>query len=66
MLSFDITDRIIRIIKGTESNGKIRISAATTLNLEPDIIVNGHVRDVARLATMINTARWYLYYCKKQ
>ena len=56
MLSFDITDRIIRIIKGTESNGKIRISAATTLNLEPDIIVNGHVRDVARLATMINQA----------
>ena len=56
MLSFDITDRIIRIIKGTESNGKIRISSATTLNLEPDIIVNGHVRDVARLATMINQA----------
>ena len=56
MLSFDITDRIIRIIKGTESNGKIRISSATTLNLEPDIIVNGHVRDVARLATLINQA----------
>ncbi len=56
MLSFDITDRIIRIIKGTESGGKIRISSATTLNLEPDIIVNGHVRDVARLATMINQA----------
>ena len=56
MLSFDITDRIIRIIKGTESGGKIRINSATTLNLEPDIIVNGHVRDVARLATMINQA----------
>ena len=56
MLSFDITDRIIRIIKGSESNGKIRISSATTLNLEPEIIVNGHVRDVARLATMINQA----------
>ena len=26
MLSFDVTDRKIRIIKGTESNGKIRIS----------------------------------------
>lgn len=54
MLSFDITDRNIRIIKGTESNGKIRISSAATLNLEEEVIVNGHVRDVPRLATLIN------------
>ena len=54
MLSFDITDRAIRIIKGSESNGKIRISSAATLDLEEDIIVNGHVRDVPRLATAIN------------
>lgn len=54
MLSFDITDRNIRIIKGTENNGKIRISSAATLNLEEEVIVNGHVRDVPRLATLIN------------
>lgn len=54
MLSFDITDRAIRIIKGSESNGKIRISSAATLDLEEEIIVNGHVRDVPRLATAIN------------
>jgi len=54
MLSFDITDRAIRIIKGTENNGKIRINAAATLDLEEEIIVNGHVRDVPRLATAIN------------
>ncbi len=54
MLSFDITDRAIRIIKGTESNGKIRINSAATLDLEEEIIVNGHVRDVPRLATAIN------------
>ncbi|MBR6761129.1 MAG: pilus assembly protein PilM [Oscillospiraceae bacterium] len=54
MLSFDITDRNIRIIKGTESGGKIRISSAATLNLEEEVIVNGHVRDVPRLATLIN------------
>ena len=54
MLSFDITDRNIRIIKGTESNGRIRINSAATLNLEEEIIVNGHVRDVPRLATLIN------------
>ena len=54
MLSFDITDRAIRIIKGSENNGKIRISSAATLDLEEEIIVNGHVRDVPRLATAIN------------
>ena len=54
MLSFDITDRAIRIIKGTENNGKIRINSAATLDLEEEIIVNGHVRDVPRLATAIN------------
>ena len=54
MLSFDITDRAIRIIKGTESNGRIRINSAATLDLEEEIIVNGHVRDVPRLATAIN------------
>jgi type IV pilus assembly protein PilM len=54
MLSFDITDRNIRIIKGTENNGKIRINSAATLNLEEEVIVNGHVRDVPRLATLIN------------
>ncbi|MBR6617630.1 MAG: pilus assembly protein PilM [Oscillospiraceae bacterium] len=54
MLSFDITDRNIRIIKGTESNGKIKISAAATLNLDEAIIVNGHVNDINRVAMMIN------------
>ena len=34
MLSFDVTDRKIRIIKGTESNGKIKISAAAEIALE--------------------------------
>jgi len=54
MLSFDITDRNIRVVKGTESNGKIRISSAATLNVEEGIIVNGHVRDVPNVATLIN------------
>ncbi len=54
MLSFDITDRNIRIIKGTESNGKIKISAAATLSLEEAVIVNGHVNDINRVAMMIN------------
>lgn len=54
MLSFDVTDRNIRIIRGVENGGKIRISSATTLNLEEEVIVNGHVKDIPRLATLIN------------
>lgn len=54
MLSFDITDRNIRIIKGTESGGKIKISAAASLSLEEAVIVNGHVNDINRVAMMIN------------
>ena len=51
MLSFDITDRNIRIIRGAENKNKISISSAATLNIDEDIIVNGHVKDVPRLAT---------------
>ena len=54
MLSFDITDRNIRVVKGTESNGKIRISSAATLNVDEELIVNGHVKDVPNVATLIN------------
>ena len=54
MLSFDITDRNIRVVKGTESNGKIKITSAATLNVEEGLIVNGHVKDVPNVATLIN------------
>ncbi|MEE5993750.1 MAG: pilus assembly protein PilM [Oscillospiraceae bacterium] len=54
MLSFDITDRKIRIIKGTESNGKIKISNAAEISLDEAVIVNGHVNDINRVAVMIN------------
>ena len=54
MLSFDITDRNIRVVKGVESNGKIKISSAATLNIEEELIVNGHVKDIPNVATLIN------------
>ena len=54
MLSFDVTDRKIRIIKGTESGGKIKISAAAEIALEEAVIVNGHVNDINRVAVLIN------------
>ena len=57
MLSFDITDRNIRVVKGTEASGKIKISSAATINVEEGLIVNGHVRDVPNVATLINNVR---------
>ncbi|MGN0620590.1 MAG: pilus assembly protein PilM [Porcipelethomonas sp.] len=54
MLSFDITDNSIKIVKGYESGGKIRINAAAALEIENDIIVNGHIKDVPKLAGMLS------------
>lgn len=56
MLSFDITDRNVRIIKGTESNNKIKISAAAEIEFDESVIVNGHVNDPNRVAGKINQA----------
>ncbi|MFR7722378.1 MAG: type IV pilus biogenesis protein PilM, partial [Clostridia bacterium] len=54
MLSFDITDRHIRIIRGTESRGRIRVSSASTIDLSEGLIVNGHIKDIPKMATIIN------------
>ncbi len=54
MLSFDIIDRNIRVVKGVESSGKIKISSAATLNIDEELIVNGHIKDVPNVATLIN------------
>lgn len=54
MLSFDITDKNIRIIKGTESNNKIKITSAAEIELDEAVIVNGHVNDPNRVAGKIN------------
>ncbi|MDE7363348.1 MAG: pilus assembly protein PilM [Ruminococcus sp.] len=54
MLSFDITDRNIRVVKGVEANGKIKVHSAATLNVEEGLIVNGHVKDIPNVATLIN------------
>ena len=54
MLSFDITDRNIRVVKGSDNNGKVKISSAATVAVEEGYIVNGHVKDVPAVATIIN------------
>lgn len=56
MLSLDITDRNIRIIRGTETGGKIKIQSSTSIELSEGLIVNGYVRDIAQMATIVNGA----------
>ena len=56
MLSFDITDRNIRVIKGTESGGgKIKIQSSTDIKIEEGLISNGYIKDIAQMATIINS-----------
>ena len=54
MLSFDITDRHVRIIRGTENHGKIKVSDASTIDITDGLIVNGHIKDIPKMATIIN------------
>ena len=54
MLSFDITDRHIRIVRGQENRGKIRVSSASTIDLAEGLIVNGHIKDIPKMATIVN------------
>lgn len=54
MLSFDITDRHIRIIRGTENHGKIKVADASTIDVSEGLIVNGHIKDIPKMATIIN------------
>lgn len=54
MLSFDITDRHVRIIRGTENRGKIKVADASTIDVSEGLIVNGHIKDIPKMATMIN------------
>lgn len=54
MLSFDITDKTIRIVKGVESGGKIHISDAVTIDIEDNSIENGIISDIPALASKID------------
>ena len=60
MLSFDITDRNIRVVKGAEASNKIKIHSAATIDIDEELIVNGHIKDIPNVATIINGYRKYL------
>jgi type IV pilus assembly protein PilM len=53
MLSFDITDKNVRIIKGIENNGTIKISKAANIKIDKEFIINGSVKNVNELGLLI-------------
>ncbi|MCM1227086.1 MAG: pilus assembly protein PilM [Clostridium sp.] len=53
MLSFDITDKTIKIVSGSENGGKISISNAVTIDIEDNSIENGKISNVPGLASKI-------------
>ncbi|MCL2070613.1 MAG: pilus assembly protein PilM [Oscillospiraceae bacterium] len=53
MLSFDITDKQIKLVKGSLAGSKIRINAVETRDIPEGAIVNGYVNDFAAVADLI-------------
>lgn len=55
MLSFDISDRQINIVKGDNSAGKIRIEKSLSVEVPEDMILNGEVINLSGLADLLVT-----------
>lgn len=53
MLSFDISDRQINIVKGDNAGGKIRIERSLSLEVPEDMIVNGEVINLSGLKDLL-------------
>lgn len=53
MLSFDISDRVINIVKGDNSGQKIKIERSLSVEVPEDMIVNGEVVNIGGLAQLL-------------
>lgn len=54
MLSFDITDRNIRVIRAKETGGRIKIYSSVNIELEDGLVTNGYIKNITQVATKIN------------
>lgn len=54
MLSFDITDRNIRVIKAKETGERIKIYSSVNIELEDGLVTNGYIKNITQVATKIN------------
>ena len=59
MLSIDITDRQIKLVRGTSQGSKIKIDEVDFREIEKGLVSNGYIADVplvaAEIIDMINT-----------
>lgn len=55
MLSFDISDRQINIVKGDNSSNKIRIERSLQVDVPEDMILNGEVINLSGLSELLLT-----------
>ncbi|MGN0633488.1 MAG: pilus assembly protein PilM [Oscillospiraceae bacterium] len=55
MLSFDISDRQINIVKGDNSSNKIRIEKSLSVAVPEDMIINGEVINLSGLSELLLT-----------
>ena len=54
MLSFDISDKKIRVVKGELSGGKIKIVDTITIDIPQGIIINGFIQELTKLVSIIS------------
>ena len=54
MLSFDISDRQINVVKGDNTAGKIKIDKSLTIDVPEDMILNGEVINLSGLNEIIS------------
>lgn len=53
MLSFDITDKQIKMVKGSLAGSKIRINDVETRDVPEGAIVNGYITDITPVSSLI-------------
>ncbi len=56
MLSFDVTDNNIKIVKGYENSSRVNIEAAVSLDIDDELIVDGKIMNVQKLADFLSAA----------
>ena len=54
MLSIDITDRQIKLVRGVHSGSKIRVQDADMRELTLGMVSNGYITDVPMVAAELN------------
>ncbi len=53
LLSFDITDKQLKIVRGVQAGAKVRIAGTIIIDINDGLIINGFIQDIPKLASII-------------